>query len=135
MGPTLPPLYLISKTLTLMSLILSLPRTSSSPLYLTVCSALRSDQLRVLIDTTCRTSFQHLLDRPDFKRVDWVLYQACLDDRLPGNPLLNVEKSIDKCAEELSNAIQEALAASAPSVVPVQTHCPLYLPELGMNTP
>jgi hypothetical protein len=37
------------------------------PVYLTVCPALGSDHLSVLIDTTCRTSFQHLLDRPDFK--------------------------------------------------------------------
>jgi hypothetical protein len=42
------------------------------PVYLTVCPALSSDHLSVLIDTTCRTSFQDLLDRSDFTRVDWV---------------------------------------------------------------
>jgi hypothetical protein len=88
------------------------------PLYLTVCPALSSDHLPVLIDTTCRTSFQRLLDRPDFKRVDWAAYQACLEDRLPGNPVINDEESIDKCVEELSSAIQEALAASAPKSRP-----------------
>jgi hypothetical protein len=46
--------------------------------------------------------------------MDWVAYQACLEDRLPGNPPVNDEEAIDKCVEELSNAIQEALAASAP---------------------
>jgi hypothetical protein len=46
--------------------------------------------------------------------MDWVAYQACLEDRLPGNPTVNDEEAIDKCVEELSNAIQEALAASVP---------------------
>jgi elongation factor P--beta-lysine ligase len=46
--------------------------------------------------------------------MDWVAYQACLKDRLPGNPSVKDELEIDKCVEELSNAIQEALAASAP---------------------
>jgi hypothetical protein len=43
-----------------------------------------------------------------------VAYQAYLEGRLPGNPTVNDEEAIDKCIEELSNAIQEALAASAP---------------------
>jgi hypothetical protein len=34
------------------------------PVYLTVCSPLSSDHLPILIDTTCRSSFQNLLDRP-----------------------------------------------------------------------
>jgi hypothetical protein len=37
------------------------------PVYLTVCPALSSDLLLVLIDTMCRTSFQRLLDRPRFQ--------------------------------------------------------------------
>jgi hypothetical protein len=28
--------------------------------------------------------------------VDWVAYEACLEDRLPGNPAVNDEESIDK---------------------------------------
>jgi hypothetical protein len=84
------------------------------PVYLTVCSALSSDHLPILIDTTCRSSFQNLLDRPDFTRMDWAAFQACLHDTLPGNPVVNDEEAIDKCVEELTNAIQEATAASAP---------------------
>jgi len=42
----------------------------TSPVYLTSCFALSSDHLPVLIDTTCRSSFQHPLDRPDFRRTD-----------------------------------------------------------------
>jgi hypothetical protein len=45
--------------------------------------------------------------------VDWVAYQACLEDRLQGNPVVNDEESIDRSFEELSSAIQEALATSA----------------------
>jgi hypothetical protein len=82
--------------------------------YLSVCPTLSKNHLPVLIDTTYRTSFQHLLDRPDFKPVDCVAYQACLQDRLPGNSVVNNEVSMDKCVEELSSAIQESLAASAP---------------------
>jgi hypothetical protein len=46
--------------------------------------------------------------------MDWVAYQAYLEGRLPGNPTVNDEEAIDKFVEELSNAIQEAIAASAP---------------------
>jgi hypothetical protein len=82
--------------------------------YLTVCSALSSDHLPILIDTTCRSSFQNLLDLPNFTRMDWAAFQACLEDRLPGNPVVNDEEAIDKCVEELTSAIQDATAASAP---------------------
>jgi hypothetical protein len=44
------------------------------PVHLTVCPALRSDHLPVLIDTTYRTSFRNLEDLPDCKRMDWVTY-------------------------------------------------------------
>jgi hypothetical protein len=84
------------------------------PLYLSVCSALSSDHLPILIDTTCRSSFGKLLDRPDFTRMDWDAFQAFLDERLPGNPVVNDEEAIDKCVEELTSTIQEATAASAP---------------------
>jgi hypothetical protein len=63
--------------------------------------------------------------------MEWVAYQACFEDRLPGNPVVNDEESIDKCVEELSSAIQEALATSAPKRLLVPTHGPFYLPELG----
>jgi hypothetical protein len=83
------------------------------PVDLTVCPALSSDHLPVLIDTTSRTSFRNLLDRQDFKRIDWVAYHSYLEGRLPGNPTINDEEAIDKCVEELCIANQEALAASA----------------------
>ena len=38
--------------------------------YLTVCTAISSDHLPVLIDTRCRSSFLNLPDRPDFRRTD-----------------------------------------------------------------
>jgi hypothetical protein len=105
MGWTLPPLSLTNND-NIKDFVL--------PVYLTVCPALSSDHLPVLIDITCRTSFQRLSDRPEFKRVDCAAYQACLEDRLPGNSVINDEDSIHKCVKELSSAIQEALAASAP---------------------
>jgi hypothetical protein len=46
--------------------------------------------------------------------MDWAAFQACLYDRLQGNPVVNNEEAIDKCVEELSSAIQEATAESAP---------------------
>jgi hypothetical protein len=61
------------------------------PVYLTVCSALSWDHLPILIDTTCRSSFKNLQDRPDFTRKDQATFQACLDDRLPGNRVVNDE--------------------------------------------
>jgi hypothetical protein len=36
-----------------------------------VCSALSFDHLPILIDTTCQSSFQNLLDLPDVMRMDW----------------------------------------------------------------
>jgi hypothetical protein len=84
------------------------------PVHLTVCAALDSDHLPILIDTSCRSSFHNLPDRPDFTRRDWAAFQACLEHRLPGNPVVVDEDAIDKCFEELTSAIHEATAASAP---------------------
>jgi hypothetical protein len=86
--------------------------------YLTVCSAVSSDHLPVLIDTTCRSSFRNLPARPDYRRTDWVKYQASLEERLPSTPLLPNEGEIDTCVEEISSAILEALAASTPENCP-----------------
>jgi hypothetical protein len=41
------------------------------PVHLTVWSALSSDDLPVLINTTCQTSFQNPLEHPDFMQIDW----------------------------------------------------------------
>jgi hypothetical protein len=45
--------------------------------------------------------------------MDWAAFQACLDERLPGNPVVNDEEAINKCIVELTRAIQEATAVSA----------------------
>jgi hypothetical protein len=70
------------------------------PVYLTVCSALSLDHLPILIDSMCRSSFHNPLDRTGFTRMDWAAFQACLDDRLSGNPVVNNEEAIDKCIED-----------------------------------
>jgi len=49
------------------------------PVYLTSCSAISSDHLPVLIDTTCRSSIQHPPNRPDFRRTDWANFQVHLE--------------------------------------------------------
>jgi hypothetical protein len=46
--------------------------------------------------------------------MDWTAFQACLDHRLTGNPVVNDEEEIDKVVEELTSAIYEATAAPAP---------------------
>jgi hypothetical protein len=69
------------------------------PVHLTVCAALSSDHLPILIDTSCRSSFHNMPDRPDFTRMDWVAFQACLQHRLPGNPVVVDEEAIEKCLE------------------------------------
>jgi hypothetical protein len=88
------------------------------PVYLTACSALSSDHLPVLIDTTCRSSFRNLPARSDYRRTDWVKFQASLEERLPSTPLLPNEVEINTCVEEISTAILEALAASTPKSRP-----------------
>jgi hypothetical protein len=45
--------------------------------------------------------------------MDWAAFQACLEDRLPGDPVVIDEEAIDKCVEELTSAIHEATAATA----------------------
>jgi hypothetical protein len=62
----------------------------------------------------CRSFFQNLLDRPDFTRIYLDGYKACRDDKLPENPVINGEEALDKWVDELTSAIQEATAASAP---------------------
>jgi hypothetical protein len=84
------------------------------PVHLTVCAALSLDHLPILIDTSCRSSFHNLPDRHDFTRMDWAAFQACLEDRLPGNPMVVDQEAIEKYLEELISAIHEATAASVP---------------------
>jgi hypothetical protein len=58
------------------------------PVHLTVCAALSSVHLPILIDKSCRSSFHNLADRPVFTRMDWAAFQTCLEHRLPGNPVM-----------------------------------------------
>jgi hypothetical protein len=86
----------------------------TSPVYLTTCSALSSDHLPVLIDTTCRSSFHHPPDRPDFRNTEWAKFQTLLEDKVLFNPELHDGMAIDTCVEKFSIAVLEALAASTP---------------------
>ena len=81
------------------------------PVYLTSCSALSSDHLPVLIDTTCRSSFQHSPDRHDFRRTD---FQTHLGDQIPFGPELHDGMAIDTYDDNFSGAVLSALAASTP---------------------
>jgi hypothetical protein len=83
-------------------------------IHLTVCSALSSDHLPILIDNSCRSSFHNLPNRPDLTRMDWAAYQACLEQRLRGNPVVVDEEAMEQSLEELTNAIHEDTDASAP---------------------
>jgi hypothetical protein len=85
----------------------------SIPVFLTSCSALSSDHLPVLIDTTCRSSFQHPPDRPDVRRTDWANFQTHLEYLILFDPELH-EMAIDTCVEDFSGAVLKALAASTP---------------------
>jgi hypothetical protein len=79
---------------------------------MTSCSALSSDHLPVLIDNTCRSSFQHPPDRPDLRRTDWANFQSHLEDQIPFDPELHDGMAIDTCVENFSRAVLKALAAS-----------------------
>ena len=83
----------------------------SIPVYLTSCSALSSEHLPVIIDTTRRSSFQHPPHRPDFRRNDWANFQIHLEDLVPFDSELHNEMAIDTCVETFSGAVLEALEA------------------------
>ena len=73
-GPDTPTTILINTSATPDVLDIVITKGLVIPVYLTTCSALSSDHLSVLIDTRCRSSFLNL---PDFRRTDWVKFQAC----------------------------------------------------------
>ena len=77
--------------------------------YLTSCSALSLDHLPVLVGTSCRSSFHHQPDRPD-----WANFQTHLEELIPFDPELHNEMAIDTCVENFSGAVMMALAASTP---------------------
>jgi len=74
-----------------------------------LCAKLK---LPVLIDTTCRSSFQHPPDRPDFRRTDWANFQTHLEDRIPFDPELHDGMAIHTCVENFSGAVLKTLVAS-----------------------
>ena len=86
----------------------------SLPVYLTSCTALISDHLPVLIDTSCRSSFLNQPDRPDFRRTDWASFQTQLEELIPFHSELHNEMAIDTCVENFYGAVLKALAASTP---------------------
>jgi hypothetical protein len=75
-----------------------------SSVHLTSCSALSSDHLPVLIDTVCRSSFQHTPVRPDFRLSDWTNFQAHLEAEILFNPELHNDMAIDSCVENFYGA-------------------------------
>jgi hypothetical protein len=86
--------------------------------YLTSCSALSSDHFPVLIETACRSSFQHPLDRPDFRRTDWANFQTHLEDQIPFDPELHNGMAIETYIENFSGAVLKPLATSTPKCRP-----------------
>jgi hypothetical protein len=67
--------------------------------------------------------------------MDWAAFQACLEDRLPGKPIVVGENAIDKCLEELTNDTQEATAASAvrrPPCANSRPPIPASIYEIGL---
>jgi hypothetical protein len=91
-----------------------LTQNLSFPVYLTSCSALNSDHLPVLIDTTCHSSFLHPLDRPHFRRTDWAKFHTHLEDQIPFDPEMLNMMAIDTCVGNFSGAVLKALEASTP---------------------
>ena len=83
----------------------------SFSVYLTSCSALSSDHLQCLIDTSCRSSFLNPPDSPDFRRTDWASFQTQLEELIPFDSELHNEMAIDTCVENFSGAVLKALAA------------------------
>jgi hypothetical protein len=65
------------------------------PVYLTSCSALSLDHLPVHIDTSCRSSFHHTPDRPNFRRTDCANFQTHLEDQIPFDPEFHNGMAID----------------------------------------
>ena len=84
------------------------------PVYLSSCSALRSDHLTVLIDTTCRSSFHQTSDCPNLRRTDWANFRNLLEDKIPFDPELLNWIAIDTWVENFSGPVLQALAASTP---------------------
>jgi hypothetical protein len=107
-SPTTVP-YIPSATTDVLDI--AVTRNLQNPVHLTACSAHSSYHLQIPIDTRSRSSLVNLPDRPDFKRTDCSMFQACLDNNIPYNP--ETEAEIDTCIESLTSAICGAFEASA----------------------
>jgi hypothetical protein len=117
-GPDSPTTVPYNPSATLDVLDIAITKNFVTPVYLTACSALRSDHLRILIDTTCRSSFLNPPDRTDFKRTDWSKFQECLENVIPFNAETADEVGIDACVGTLTSAISGALEVSTPKSRP-----------------
>lgn len=95
-----------------------IPKDLGTQVFLTTCFALKSDQLPVLIETRCRSSFLNPPDLPELWRTDWSKFQASLEAGLPSNSGLPSEVAISACVKHLSRAISKALSESTPTVAP-----------------
>jgi len=65
------------------------------PVYLTSCCALSSDHLPLIIGATCRSSFHHPPDGPEFRCTEWTNFQTPLNDLVPFDLELHNEIAID----------------------------------------
>ena len=117
MGRTHPPRFLTAAVIPDV-LDIAITKDLVFPVYLTTCSVMSSDHLRILIDTQCRSSFLKPPDRPDLKRTDWPKYQASLESVLPSNPDFSSGVPIHACVKELTSAISKALSDSTPKYCP-----------------
>jgi hypothetical protein len=117
-GPDSPTTVFYNPSATPDVLDIALTKNLRTPVHLIACSALSSDHLPVLIDTTCRSSFVNPPDSPDFKRTEWPRFQACLDNVIPFNTQTTDEAGIDTCVESLTSAISGALEVATPKSRP-----------------
>ena len=94
---------------------IAITKKLSIPVYLTSCSALSSGHLPVLIDSSCRLSFQHPPDGPDLRRTDWTNFQTLLEEVIPFDPELRIEMAIESCVEKFCGAGLKAQTALPPT--------------------
>ena len=103
------------------------------PVYVTSFSALSSDHLPVLIETACRSSFQHPPDRPYFRRTVWANFQTHLEDQIPFDLELHNGMAIDTCVENVSGAVLQHWWHLLSNVAHVTPHGLRYKPAFRMR--
>ena len=125
--------YSPSATLDVLDIVIT--KDLVSQVYQTICSALSSDNLHILIDRHCRSSFLSPTDRPDL-RTDCPKFRACLEVGLPSKPDLRNEVAIDACVKQPSSTISKALTDSAPNCRPRGVPRPPFAGSYsGLNNP